>query len=61
MDKLTITIKYEGKTYKDVVFPNDSFIVSRGNPDFISLIEQKCKESGFEKRDVVKARLDMEL
>jgi hypothetical protein len=61
MIKVKIKVKFENKTISENISFPEEYNFSKQNPDFLNLISQKCKESGFEKPDEVTANIYMEL
>lgn len=61
MDSMKIIVKYEGKKIEETFNKPVDFIYSRQNPEFIQMIEQKCKESGFDKPDKVQVKVTFDI
>lgn len=57
MDSMKIIVKFEGKTIDEKFNLPPNFIYSRQNPEFLAMIEKKCKEAGFEKPDKVQVKV----
>jgi len=61
MIKLKLKIKFEDKTISETIYFSEDYNFSKNNPVFMEIINQKCRESGFEKPDTVTANIIMEL
>jgi len=61
MLKLKVKIKFEDKTISETIHLPEEYIVSKQNPEFLNLVAQKVKDTGFEKPDEVTATIYMEL
>jgi hypothetical protein len=51
MIRINIQVKHEGSSHGHNEWVEDNYIASKQNPEFMQLIYNVCKDSGFSKRE----------